>query len=134
MDTITIRSRRHGDRVFRRVGERQYQCRDGRKITLVIWQVACVACGDPFEVTAPNGASPQSGSFGTVHCPAHRRGRRRQRASTQSPPLGSAPRERQALAAGPHRAGRSPSRGSLGPCGISNALFSVTAVKRLPRP
>jgi hypothetical protein len=77
MDTITKRSRRHGPRTFTRTGSRPYRRLDGTMTTLAIWRCACGECGDAFEITAPAGATANnSGSFGVMHCPAHRRGPR----------------------------------------------------------
>jgi hypothetical protein len=80
MTTITVRSRRHGARTFTRIGERPYRRLDGRMTTLAIWRAACVVCGDAFEVTTTTGATGKANAFGTVHRPAHRRGRRAARA------------------------------------------------------
>ena len=74
-DTITIKSRKHGERIFRRIGQRPYRRKDGADTTLAVWEGRCVVCGEPFELVTPLRASKNSGSFGRVSCLAHRRAR-----------------------------------------------------------
>ena len=47
----------HGERTWRRCGERSHMTRDGRHIVLVEWQTDCVICGAPIVITA-NSARP----------------------------------------------------------------------------
>lgn len=72
--TLTIPSKLHGDRIWRRVGERPYTTRDGRPILLAVWETPCVICGEPFQIAlTPNIASVEkSRSFEVTTCPAHR--------------------------------------------------------------
>jgi hypothetical protein len=74
-DSVTVRSRRHGQRRFTRIALRPYQRRDGTMTALSIWQGTCVKCGAPYQIAAPINASG-SHAFDTVHCPAHRQRRR----------------------------------------------------------
>lgn len=70
-DTHRIQSRRHGVRIFHRVGNLSYQRADGTDGSLTVWRTACVKCGAPFHITAP--ATEGSGnSFFVVHCLDHR--------------------------------------------------------------
>ena len=48
---LTIQSALHGERIWRRVGERDHTTRDGRPTVLALWELACVICGQGFEVT-----------------------------------------------------------------------------------
>ncbi len=73
-DTLTISSTIHGDRVWRRVGERPHVTRDGRHIVLATWETPCVICGKPFQISLPTGVRSirQSKGFEAVTCPDHR--------------------------------------------------------------
>jgi len=73
--TLTIASTLHGERLWRRVGERDHVTRDGRNIVLAVWQSTCVVCGEAFEVATPASIKTvEQGrrSFETTTCPAHR--------------------------------------------------------------
>jgi hypothetical protein len=70
-DELTIRSAVHGDRVWRRIGERDYTCRDGREIVLAVWETRCVVCNAPFQIKLSIGTK-RSHAFETTTCPAHR--------------------------------------------------------------
>ena len=69
-ETVSLSSALHGERIWRRVATRDHVARDGRHITLAIWQTACVICGNPFQISAP--LSGRSNALEVVTCPAHR--------------------------------------------------------------
>jgi hypothetical protein len=68
-DTITAR---HGQRLFRRIGERDHINRYGRQAVVAIWQSNCVVCGQPFEVVASHDATEKAHALQTKTCLAHR--------------------------------------------------------------
>jgi hypothetical protein len=72
-DELTIRSRLHGRRVWRRVGERDHLTRDDRRVTLAIWETPCVVCGEAFQVAVTSRCGRTTHAFMTTTCPAHRR-------------------------------------------------------------
>jgi hypothetical protein len=63
-EVVIIESPIHGERVWRRVGERRGARPSGR---LTIWQGECVICGRAFEI-----ATFGRDEFSTLTCPAHR--------------------------------------------------------------
>lgn len=71
--TLSMQSKLHGERIWRRVGERPYTTRAGRQIVLVAWETPCLICGEPFQVSARKGIPANKNTdFVTVTCPAHR--------------------------------------------------------------
>jgi hypothetical protein len=72
--TLTISSALHGERIWRRVGERPYTTRDGRPILLAVWETLCTVCGAPFEITTTTRvrSAEQTKRFQATTCPAHR--------------------------------------------------------------
>ena len=74
-------SRLHGERVWRRIGER-----DG----WAIWASECVVCGGPVQITTLLGlrAIGSSRAFWTVTCPAHRLTKTESGKNCDSPPPG----------------------------------------------
>lgn len=74
IETLTISSAFHGERLWRCAGERDHTTRDGRQIVLTLRETPCVICGAPFQVPTPMGvrSAEQSSSFLTTTCPAHR--------------------------------------------------------------
>jgi hypothetical protein len=79
---VTVRSRRHDPRVFRKVRTRPYRRLDGTETTLTVWETPCIQCGAVFEVTASARAKPGG-----------RNGRRRATPRATAPPVlgGDAP-------------------------------------------
>jgi len=73
LKTVTITSRRHGERVFHRIRcNEPYTRRDGTVTKLDVWTGSCVVCGEPFEVRTAR-ATNRSNVFATTTCAAHRR-------------------------------------------------------------
>jgi hypothetical protein len=72
---IKARSSLHGERVWRRVGERPHRTRDNREVLLVVWETPCLICGEPFEILSTMKVD-QSHFRKIVTCPAHRMTRR----------------------------------------------------------
>jgi hypothetical protein len=64
----------HGERTWRRCGERSHMTRDGRHIVLVEWQTDCVICGAPIVITATPHARTiaKCNSFRRTSCERHR--------------------------------------------------------------
>ena len=71
--SVSAPSTIHGERIWRRVGERDHVTRDGRAIALAVWETPCVICGEPFQITIPMKCttSEQSKSFEKTTCPEH---------------------------------------------------------------
>lgn len=67
-------SRVHGERVWRRIRERDHTLQDGRNIRLADWESTCVICGERFQVAtlASVDAIEKSSRFLMVTCPRHR--------------------------------------------------------------
>jgi hypothetical protein len=73
-DTVVIKLRLHGERVWRRIGERQAVRADGKATKLAIWASTCLVCGRPFEVTVPatSGRAASDAQFTLISCEQHR--------------------------------------------------------------
>jgi len=52
-DTTTLSSALHGERLWRRVADRDYVTRDGRQTVLAVWETGCMICGTSFRVATP---------------------------------------------------------------------------------
>ena len=62
-----------GDRVWRRVGERDYTTRAGKPTVLAVWETPCAVCGAPFQIMTPTTATGEkTKSFTSSTCPVHR--------------------------------------------------------------
>jgi Bifunctional DNA primase/polymerase, N-terminal len=72
--TVTITSRLHGERIFRRVRTEPYQRADGTQTTIDVWTGSCVICGASFEVRTSR-ATQKSKVFGVTTCDTHRKKR-----------------------------------------------------------
>lgn len=71
--TVTVGTRKHGERLFRLLRSVSYRRKDGTETTLRVWRGFCVVCGEGFEVTTPStGHLRRSGSFEVVTCATHR--------------------------------------------------------------
>jgi len=79
IDSYTTRKKR----TFLYVGDEPYTTKDGRAITISVWEAKCRFCRAPYTVTAPGRRETQtdaeylafldkSASFGIVHCEKHR--------------------------------------------------------------
>jgi hypothetical protein len=63
----------HGQRIWRRIGEREHTTRDGRNVRLAVWESRCEVCGEPFQAAMLNGITPaQSKAFELATCKRHR--------------------------------------------------------------
>jgi len=71
-NTVKVTSPKHGERVFLLARTQPHRCRDGREMTLKVWQGRCVVCGAPFEVTTPPQNVAGSKSFLLTTCQVHR--------------------------------------------------------------
>lgn len=69
---IGIRHVTPDGRDFVVVGTRPHTLKDGRETILLEWVGRCRACSTPYIVTTTTNVAA-SGSFGTVHCPEHRK-------------------------------------------------------------
>jgi hypothetical protein len=72
--TLTVQSAIHGERIWRRVGDRDHETRDGRAMVLAVWETPCVVCGGVFQIaTLPHYVSAEhSKILGSTTCPDHR--------------------------------------------------------------
>jgi hypothetical protein len=72
--TITIPSILQGERIWRRVGERDHVTRDGRAMVLAVWETPCAVCREPFQIATPPHyiSAEHSKVFEAATCPRHR--------------------------------------------------------------
>jgi hypothetical protein len=72
--SVTVHSRRRPPRVWRRIGEREHETRDGRWVTLTEWSTPCVVCERQFVETIPGvvTAGKRPSAFDLIACRRHR--------------------------------------------------------------